>query len=813
MDSFIKNFSEIGLKDLAEVGGKGASLGELVCKLVPLGLRVPGGFSVTAAAFRHFLEVNGLRDRLRVLLGKLDRKTYQNLSEIGGAARSLLVNAELPDDLKHAISVAYRKLGAGVVAVRSSATVEDLPTASFAGQHDSFLNIMESSEVLTAVRNCFASLYTDRAIKYREDNGFDHGQVALSVAVQQMVSVDNGSSGVAFTLDPETGFRDVIHISGTWGLGENLVQGAITPDEFWVFKPTLQQGYDAVLQRKLGSKEHTLVWANDSLTYNYVTPEERRNQFVLDDNHLLELARWCCHIEDHYGKPMDIEWAVDGNDGLLYILQARPETVQANRNPRIFADYRLGKKGTLLASGQAVGMKVVSGKARIIRTAADRAQLRPGEILVTGQTQPDWDPVLKRAAAIVTDIGGRTSHASIVARELGVPAVVGCGNATGAISDGALITVSCAEGKTRNIYSGAIPYTVVEHDFSNTQLPERTGVKFILNDPDKAFRLSLFPNNGVGLVRLEIIISNQVQVHPMALVRFAELKDDETRRRIGALTHSYQDKKEYFVDKVAQSIAMIAAAFYPKEVIVRTSDFKTNEYAGLTGAAEFEPKEENPMVGFRGASRYYHPLYREAFALECAAIARVRTRMGLENVKVMIPFCRTVAEAETVVSVMAANGLNRSSDPGLELYMMAEIPANVLLADAFATHFDGFSIGSNDLAQLTLGIDRDSALVAPLFSEQNEATRRLIADMIGAAHRNGKKIGLCGLAPGDDPAFVRFLVNEGIDSISFIPGALLTGMAVVRLAEKERKATAAPDQQSRRDAAPVAQKASGGGPF
>ncbi|RYZ24243.1 MAG: phosphoenolpyruvate synthase [Chitinophagaceae bacterium] len=792
MAAFIKPFSHISLRDRAEVGGKNASLGELFCELSSKGIRVPDGFAITAGAFWYFLEANSLKERLRMLLDRLDRRDYRNLSEIGSAARTLMLHADLPNDLTKTAIQAYRRLGGGAVAVRSSATAEDLPTASFAGQHDSFLNILGEEDLLLAIRNCFASLFTDRAIKYREDNGFAHDKVALSVGVQRMVQADRACSGVAFTLDPETGFRDVVHISGTWGLGENLVQGTVTPDEFWVFKPTLGAGFDAVLQKKTGSKEKTMVWGDDGLTYNYNTPDEQQKKRVLQDAEILDLARWCVLIETHYGKAMDIEWAVDGADGLLYILQARPETVQSRRNPGVFSEYRLGARGPLLASGQAVGMKVVSGKARVIRSATDRDRLQEGEILVTDQTQPDWDPVLKRAAAIVTNKGGRTSHASIVARELGVPAVVGCGNALDVIENGTTVTVSCCEGKTGNIYLGAVPFTEITHDFSQTMLPEHTEVKLIVGDPDNAFRLSAFPNAGVGLMRLEFIIAHHVKIHPMALVRFHQLTDKEAQRRISELTAGYPDKKEYGVDRLSQGIAMIAAAFYPKEVIVRTSDFKTNEYAGLIGGKEFEPKEENPMLGFRGASRYYHPLYQEAFALECAAIARVRNRMGLRNVKAMIPFCRTVQEAEKVVSVMATYGLDRVVDRGLEIYMMAEIPSNVILADQFASYFDGFSIGSNDLTQLTLGIDRDSTIVAGLFSERDEAPRMLIGDMIRAAHRNGKKIGLCGQAPSDDPGFAHFLVAAGIDSISFNPDALLAGIEAVRLAEEDKSISTNP---------------------
>ncbi|GAB4092539.1 phosphoenolpyruvate synthase [Flaviaesturariibacter terrae] len=786
MATFIRKFSELGLDDLPAVGGKNASLGELTRALGTRGIRVPEGFAITADAFWLFLDAGDLRPKLRQVLDNLDRGAFTNLAQTGEAARALLQQASFPASLAEEIRAAYAELCDGncAVAVRSSATAEDLPTASFAGQHDSFLNIRGDAALLAAVQDCFVSLFTDRAIKYREDKGYLHEKVALSVGVQRMVRTDRGSSGVAFTLDPESGFRDIVHISAVWGLGENMVQGTVTPDEYWVFKPTLKLGFNAILQKKLGAKEKTMVFGDPgSKTYNVATPEHRQSRFVLPGERVLELARWCLSIEEHYGKPMDIEWAVDGTDGLLYILQARPETVQSARKQQLVTEYHLERKGHLLASGQAIGMKAVCGKARVMHSVKDREALRPGEIIVTDLTQPDWDPVLKHAAAIVTNKGGRTSHASIVARELGVPAVVGCGHATETIIDGEWITVSCCEGTTGNVYRGQLPYTVVEHDFSDMRLPQKTEVKLIAGDPDSAFRLSFYPNAGVGLMRLEFIISHSVGVHPMALVRFGQPTDNDVSRQIAALTAGYPDKKEFFIDKLSQGIAMIAAAFYPKEVIVRTSDFKTNEYAGLIGGIEFEPKEENPMLGFRGAARYYHPLYQEGFALECAAIVRVRREMGLGNVKVMIPFCRTVEEAEKVVNVMAANGLDRRSDKGLELYMMAEIPANVLLAQKFARYFDGFSIGSNDLTQLTLGIDRDSTLVADLFSEQNEAARMMIANMIAAAHAAGKKIGLCGQAPSDDPAFARFLVEKGIDSISFNPDSLLRGIEQVLRAE------------------------------
>ena len=697
----------------------------------------------------------------------------------------------MPDEIVRAIVKEYRELCSDkdfAVAVRSSATAEDLPQASFAGQHESYLNIKGEPELVLAVQKCFASLYTDRAIKYREDNGFAHEKVALSVGVQKMVRSDKASSGVAFTLEPESGFRDVIHISGVWGLGENLVQGTVTPDEFLVFKPTLVRGKNAIIQKKMGDKEKTMIYSegsNKTSVVNVDTPVERQRMYVLNDTEISLLANWCLIIESHYQKPMDIEWAKDGVNGKIYIIQARPETVQSSRKTQLAISYQLLKKGELMASGQAVGSKVASGRARILHSPNDSDKLQAGEIVVTELTSPDWDPILKNASAIVTNKGGRTSHASIVARELGVPAVVGCNSATESIRDGEEITVSCCEGKTGNIYRGEVPFKVEEIDFSQLSKPEKTDVMLIAGDPDKAFQLSFYPNDGVGLMRLEFIITHFIQVHPMALVKFNELEDIVVKSRIEELTHHYPDKKQYFIEKLAQGIATIAAAFYPKDVIVRMSDFKTNEYANLIGGRAFEPHEENPMLGFRGASRYYHELYREGFALECAAVKKVREEMGLANVKLMIPFCRTLEEAEKVIEVMEINGLDRLKDPSLEFYMMAEIPSNVLLGEKFATLFDGFSIGSNDLTQLTLGIDRDSAIVSHLFSEQDEAAKLMIGTMIEKALAAGVKIGLCGQAPSDYPEFAQFLVKKGISSISFNPDALVKGMENIRKAEGE----------------------------
>lgn len=792
MNSYIKHFSETGITDVAAVGGKNASLGELYNHLSPLGVYVPNGFATTSSAFEEFLAHNSLTAPLSRLMQSLDKKNFKNLGEVGAAARQLILRGEMPAAITTAIAEAYRVLCGReplAVAVRSSATAEDLPQASFAGQHESYLNVNGEKDVLEAVQKCFASLYTDRAIKYREDNGFAHEKVALSAGIQKMVRSDKACAGVAFTLEPESGFRDIILLSGVWGLGENIVQGTVTPDEFFVFKPALQQGKQAIIQEKMGNKSKTMLYAaeNDAAgtTINVDTPKEKQEKFVLTRDEVTLLAKWCLLIEEHYRKPMDIEWAKDGITGELFIVQARPETVHSQKNPYLVKEYRLLEKGELLAEGNAVGPKLATGRARVLASAKEAGQLNKGDIVVTDITSPDWDPVLKKAAAIVTNKGGRTSHASIVARELGVPAVVGCGNATGTIRDGEMITVSCCEGKTGYVYRGQLKYKETDIDFTHTHKPAATDVMLIAGDPDQAFRLSFYPNDGIGLMRIEFIISHFIQVHPMALVKFNELKDEQVKKKIEELTHHYPDKKQYFIDKLAQGIATMAAAFYPKDVIVRMSDFKTNEYANLVGGNEFEPSEENPMLGFRGASRYYNDLYRDGFRLECAAIKQVREEMGLTNVKVMIPFCRTVEEGKKVLDVMSKHGLNRWKDQTLEIYMMVEIPSNVLLAGEFATLFDGFSIGSNDLTQLILGVDRDSDIISPIFSEQNPAVKQMIASVIRKAKESGIKIGLCGQAPSDFPAFASFLVSCGINSISFNPDAIMKGIENINDAEKQ----------------------------
>jgi pyruvate, water dikinase len=789
INNYVKRFSEIRNTDVTAVGGKNASLGEMFSKLSSKGILVPDGFATTAFAFEEFLSLNSLYTPVYSLMKQLDKKTYSNLKEIGAKAREIMLDAKLPGALQMSIIQAYKELcrdNYTEVAVRSSATAEDLPQASFAGQHESYLNIKGEKALLTAVKKCFASLFTDRAIKYREDNGFAHEKVALSVGVQKMVRSDKACSGVGFTLEPESGFRDIIHLSGVWGLGENIVQGTVTPDEFLIFKPTLLLRKNAIVQKNLGEKAKTMIYGNDenSPVINIATPKEKQEQYVLNDEEVSKLASWALIIEQHYGRPMDIEWAKDGITNELFIIQARPETVHSQKNPLLIKEYKLLNKGEAIVQGEAIGSKIAAGVARILESPKDSDQLKPGEIVVTDITSPDWDPILKNAAAIITNKGGRTSHASIVAREIGVPAIVGCGNATEKISDGETITVSCSEGKTGFVYKGKLQYDEKEIDFSGIKKPESTEVMLIAGDPDKAFKLSFYPNDGVGLMRIEFIITHAVQVHPMALVKFNELKDAAVKQKIEELTHHYPDKEKYFVDKLAEGVATIAAAFYPKDVIVRMSDFKTNEYANLIGGKDFEPSEENPMIGFRGASRYYHDLYREGFRLECEAIRKVRGEMGLTNVKVMIPYCRTIEEGNKVIAVMKRYGLEQGVND-LEVYVMAEIPSNVVLAGKFAEIFDGFSIGSNDLTQLTLGIDRDSAIISNLFNEQNEAAMEMIATMISKARAAGVKIGLCGQAPSDFPEFAQFLVEQGINSISFNPDALLKGIENIKKAESK----------------------------
>ncbi len=797
---YILNFSTIGLRDISEVGGKNASLGEMFQHLVPQGINVPDGFAITATAYWAFLNHAQLRVPLVQLLNQLDHKDFSNLNEIGQQARKLIASASLPEDLQESIRQAFRLLQQKYtepiqVAVRSSATAEDLPTASFAGQLESFLNISNEEELLEACQQCYASLFTNRGIKYREDNGFAHEKVALSIGVQKMVRSDLASAGVGFTLEPETGFDNVILISGSWGLGENVVKGAVNPDEYYLFKPSIKTGKVALINRKLGDKAQTMVYApkdatstGGEYTLNLDTPPEKRDSFVLSREEVEILGQWALYIEEYYERPMDIEWAKDGITGELYIVQARPETVHAIKKKATYVlTYKLKEKGEVLARGKNVGSKIAAGRTRILQSPEEIDKLQKGEVLVTEMTNPDWDPVLKKASAIVTDRGGRTSHAAIVARETGAVAVVGTHNATQVIQDGQEITVSCISGDEGIIYDGILSWEEKAIDVAHIAMPQ-TEPMFILADPDQAFQLAALPNRGVGLMRLEFVINNTIQAHPMALVRYPDLKDAEAKQKIELLTHRYHQKTDYFVDLLSHAVATIAAAFYPKDVIVRMSDFKTNEYANLIGGKEFEPFEENPMLGWRGASRYYHEGYKEAFRLECEAMRIVREEMGLENVKLMIPFCRTPEEGRKVVKLMADYGL-KQGEKGLEIYVMVEIPSNVVLAEDFAEIFDGFSIGSNDLTQLTLGIGRDSEILANLFDVNNEAVKKMIADVIAIARKTHTKIGLCGQAPSDYPEFAQFLVKAGINSISFSPDALIKGIENINKAEQLQTVT------------------------
>ena len=787
-------FEKLARRDVALVGGKNSSLGEMVQRLSAEGVRVPPGFATTADAYWRYIEANGLKDGIAARLAEL-AAGKATLAETGQAIRTAFVRGEWPAETAAAITEAYRALCAKAgradidVAVRSSATAEDLPDASFAGQQETFLNIRGERALLDACRRCYASLFTDRAITYRTVKGFDHLKVALSIGVQQMVRSDIGGSGVMFSIDTESGFDKVVLINAAWGLGENVVQGAVDPDEYQVYKPLLADTkLSPIVEKKLGEKAIKMIYAaGDKPTRNVPTSKAERARFVLADDEILLLARWATAIEKHYGCPMDMEWAKDGESGEMFIVQARPETVQSRRDQSTLKSYKIAEKGRTLVTGLSIGEAVVSGRVCLIEDVSEIDRFVDGAILVTRITDPDWVPIMKRATAIITDHGGRTSHAAIVSRELGLPAIVGTGNATHVLHTDQEVTVSCAEGDQGFVYEGIARYEVETLDVSS--LPETT-TKIMLNlgNPAAAYRWWRIPAEGVGLARMEFVVSNHIKVHPLALSRFDQLKDDRVRAEIEGLTTGYADKTEYFVDRLSRGLARIAAALYPKPVIVRMSDFKTNEYAGLVGGLEFEPKEENPMIGFRGASRYYSPRYRDGFALECRAIRRLRNDMGFTNVVVMIPFCRSVKEADKVLEVMAENGLKRGEN-GLEVYVMCEIPSNVILAREFAERFDGFSIGSNDLTQLTLGVDRDSGELAGLFDEQDEAVEWMIGSVIAAAREAGAKIGLCGQAPSDHPEFAEFLVDCGIDSISVTPDSFFRVKHHVATAEarKNRK--------------------------
>ncbi|MGE5165771.1 MAG: phosphoenolpyruvate synthase [Sphingobacteriales bacterium] len=790
---YVRWFSDIRLGDVALVGGKNASLGELYSTLSKQGVRVPNGFALTAEAYRDALTAAKAWERLHQLLDNLDKRNVDVLAKRATEAREIVYKATATGPLREQIDRAYRQLETEyrtsvAVAVRSSATAEDLPSASFAGQHESFLNVSGTDELFEACRRCFASIFTDRAISYRVDNGFDHFKVALSVGVMKMLRSDRAASGVTFTLDTESGFRDVVFVTGVYGLGENIVQGTVDPDEFYVHKPTFSAGHRAVLSRSLGRKQLRMIYADrGGGTQNVLVPEAERERFCIADAEVLKLAGDAIRIEDHYSKsaghpmPMDIEWAKDGDDGQLYIIQARPETVVSQRTPTGFEIYALGASGTVLATGRAVGEKIAAGSVRVIADAHQLTDFNPGEVLVAESTTPDWEPVMKISAGIVTVHGGRTCHAAIVARELGIPAVVGAADAKKALKTGGMVTVSCAEGEIGRVYEGALPIKIAHVELSEVKRP-RTEIMLNLGNPELAFRTAMLPNDGVGLARMEFIISEHIKVHPMALVSPEKITSVKARQEIERLVRNYPRPADYFIEKLSEGVGTIGAAFYPKPVIVRLSDFKTNEYARLLGGEGFEPREENPMLGFRGAARYAHPAYAAGFALECAALRRVREDMGLTNVRVMVPFCRRVEEAQRVLDAMAGHGLTRG-DSGLEIYVMCEIPNNVIQIDAFAKLFDGFSIGSNDLTQLTLGVDRDSEIVAFDFDERDPGMLEMLRLAVVGAKRNGRHIGICGEAPANYPEIARYLAQLGIDSISVNPSSILRTLQVVSDAE------------------------------
>ncbi|HUY29624.1 MAG TPA: phosphoenolpyruvate synthase [Acidimicrobiales bacterium] len=788
---YVLMFDEFGIGDVPVVGGKNASLGEMYRTLAADGVRVPDGFATTADAYRHMLDAAGVWDELRDALGAIDPTDVASLARGGKRARELVYGAGLPKDFAAEILAGYRRLqqeyGEDVsLAVRSSATAEDLPTASFAGQQDTYLNVKGDESLLDACRRCYASLFTDRAIHYRVDQGFDHMKVALSIGVMKMVRADLASSGVMFSLDTESGFRDVVLVSADYGLGENVVQGAVDPDEFYVHKPTLAAGHRAVLRRILGDKAVKMVFVEGETrrtTRNVPTPKADRERFCISDEDVLELAEYAVTIERHYGRPMDMEWAKDGVDGLLYIVQARPETVASQRRATVVENYVLDGTGPLVATGRAVGEKIASGPVRVIENLSHLSDFRPGEVLVSDTTTPDWEPVMKIAAAIVTNRGGRTCHAAIIARELGIPAVVGTGDATTAMTTGMPVTVSCGEGDTGRVYGAEIGFHVVRTEIGDLARP-RTKIMVNLGNPELAFKTSFLPNDGVGLARMEFIISESIRAHPLALLHPDRVGDPAVREQIARMTRGYPDGEQYFVERLAEGIGTIAAAFWPKPVVVRMSDFKSNEYASLLGGADFEPHEENPMIGFRGASRYAHPAYEEGFALECRAMRRVREHMGLDNVVLMIPFVRRLEEADRVLARMAELGLRRG-EHGLEIYAMCEIPNNVVLIDGFAQRFDGMSIGSNDLTQLTLGVDRDSDIVAFDYDERDEGVKTMIRLAVEGCRRNAIHSGLCGQAPSDYPEMARYLVELGIDSMSLNPDTVVATTRQVLELEQE----------------------------
>ncbi len=779
-------FKELGISDVPLVGGKNASLGEMYKNLTKKKVNIPNGFAVTAHAYHYLIEEAGIKDEIQEILSDLNIKDIDNLQERGHKVRSTIMRAKFPEDLEDAIIKAYKQMekmyGKNCdVAVRSSATAEDLPDASFAGQQETFLNVRGNYRLIEDCKRCFASLFTDRAIVYREEQGYDHFSIGLSIAVQKMVRSDIASSGVMFSIDTETGFKNAVLINGAYGLGENVVQGAVNPDEFYVFKPTLDK-YRPIISKRLGDKAIKMEYAaagGKSPVVNVKTSKKDRQKFCITDDEVLKLAHWAKIIEDHYSKeagyfkPMDMEWAKDGHTGELFIVQARPETVQSQKDVNVLENYHLKEHGDIITKGSPVGSKIGTGKARVIMSPDQIKSFKAGEVLVTDMTDPDWVPIMKIASAIVTNRGGRTCHAAIISRELGIPCVVGTNDATSKIKTGQMVTVA-PEGEAGNVYKGELKYTVKRTNLENLKQHPKTKIMMNIGNPDIAFRNSFIPNAGVGLARLEFIINDYIKIHPLALLNFKKL-DSKLKHEIEDMTPGYKDKSEFFVDKLAQGVATLAAAFYPNDVIVRLSDFKSNEYANLVGGQGFEPDEENPMIGWRGASRYYDPVYRDAFALECKAMKRVRDEMGLHNLKLMVPFCRTVEEGKKVIAEMKKNGLKQGEN-GLELYVMCEIPSNVILGEEFAKIFDGFSIGSNDLTQLTLGVDRDSALVSHVYDENNAAVKTLIKQIIGIAKKHKRKVGICGQAPSDYPEFAKFLVKEGIDTMSLNPDTVVKTM-------------------------------------
>ena len=792
---YIRWFKEISIEDIPLVGGKNASLGEMYRELTDKDIKIPNGFAITSEAYWHILESAEVLDKLKKTLEGLNIRDVEDLAKRGQKARDIVLDAGIPDELWNEIKDAYDTLceqyGSDTdVAVRSSATAEDLPNASFAGQQESYLNIHGYHSLKDSCNRCFASLFTDRAISYRVNNGFDHFKVGLSIGVMKMVRSDLASSGVIFTIDTETGFEDVVFITGSYGLGENIVQGLVNPDEFYVFKPTLKEGYRSIIRKKIGSKDIKMIYGQgDSriLTRNVEVPAVDKKRFCINDEETLLLAKYAVTIEEHYSKkrgknvPMDIEWAKDGSTNEIFIVQARPETVQSMKTKDVIETYFLDERSDIMVNGRSVGDKIATGKVHVISDVSMLPSFKDGEVLVADTTTPDWEPVMKKAAAIIANKGGRTCHAAIVSRELGIPAVVGAEDATEKLITGMEVTVSCAEGDSGKVYRGILPFhieTIDLRDLGKT----KTKIMMNLGNPEEAFALSMVPNNGIGLARLEFIITSYIKVHPMALIHPEKIEDEKVLEEIQKLTSSYETKENYFVERLAQGVAAIAAAFYPKPVVVRMSDFKSNEYASLKGGEYFEFAENNPMIGFRGASRYYDERYREGFALECKAMKVVREEMGLKNVILMIPFCRRIDEAEKVLAEMKKNGLERGKED-LHIYVMCEIPSNVVLMDEFSKYFDGFSIGSNDLTQLTLGVDRDSEILASSFDERDDAVKKIISMAIQGAKKNGKHIGLCGQAPSDFPEFAEFLVREGIDSISLNPDSIMKIRVKVKEAE------------------------------